>query len=90
MGKKGPGLDGRGPVQRGMADPAAALARPARHLRRAHGDLFAEGITVDMIDRIFAVMALCPQHLFFVLTKRPERMRDYLSAALSAKAPTIP
>ena len=40
-------------------------------------DLFGEWVTDDMLDRIFAVMALCPQHTFQVLTKRPERMRDY-------------
>ncbi|MCW4114783.1 phage Gp37/Gp68 family protein [Aurantimonas sp. MSK8Z-1] len=42
-------------------------------------DLFADFVTDDMLDRIFAVMALCPQHTFQVLTKRPERMRDYLT-----------
>jgi protein gp37 len=47
----------------------------------AHGDLFAEGVTDDMLDRIFAVMALAPQHIFFVLTKRPGRMRDYMNGA---------
>jgi protein gp37 len=45
----------------------------------AHGDLFADGVTDDHLDRIFAVMALCPQHIFYVLTKRPERMREYLT-----------
>lgn len=45
----------------------------------AHGDLFADGVTDDMLDKIFAVMALCPQHVFYVLTKRPGRMRDYLA-----------
>lgn len=44
----------------------------------AHGDLFAEGVPDEWIDKIFAVMALAPQHTFQVLTKRPERMRDYL------------
>lgn len=43
----------------------------------AHGDLFAEGVTDDQLDRIFAVMALTPQHVYYVLTKRPERMREY-------------
>lgn len=37
-------------------------------------DLFAEFVTDEMIDRVFAVMALCPQHTFQVLTKRPARM----------------
>lgn len=44
----------------------------------AHGDLFAEGVPDDWIDRVFAVMALCPDHRFFVLTKRATRMRDYV------------
>lgn len=40
-------------------------------------DLFASFVTDEWIDRIFAVMALCPQHTFQVLTKRAERMREY-------------
>lgn len=44
----------------------------------AHGDLFAEGVPDEWLDQIFAVMALCPQHTFQVLTKRPERMREYV------------
>lgn len=43
-------------------------------------DLFADFVTDEMIDRVFAVMALCPQHTFQVLTKRPERMRAYFAA----------
>lgn len=49
----------------------------------AHGDLLAEGVTDEQLDRIFAVMALCPQHVFYVLTKRPERMRSYVADAKS-------
>ena len=45
----------------------------------AHADLFHESVPDEWIDRIFAVMALSPQHTFQVLTKRPGRMRDYLS-----------
>ncbi|MGV1913586.1 phage Gp37/Gp68 family protein [Agrobacterium vitis] len=44
----------------------------------AHGDLFAEGVPDEWIDQVFAVMALAPHHTFQVLTKRPERMREYL------------
>jgi len=43
----------------------------------AHGDLFHESVPDAWIDRVFAVMALCPQHTFQVLTKRPERMRAW-------------
>ena len=42
-------------------------------------DLFASFVADAWLDRIFAVMALCPQHTFQVLTKRSMRMREYLS-----------
>ena len=45
----------------------------------AHGDLFHESVPDDWIDRVFAVMALSPQHTFQVLTKRAERMREYFA-----------
>ena len=41
-------------------------------------DLFGRWVTDEQLDRIFAVMALASRHVFFVLTKRPERMRSYL------------
>src|SRR5712671_7902670 len=40
-------------------------------------DLFADFVRDEWIDRMFAVMALCPQHRFQVLTKRAKRMREY-------------
>jgi len=53
------------------------MARPAAPLC-AHGDLFHEAVPDDWIDRVFAVMALAPKHTFQLLTKRPERARDYV------------
>jgi protein gp37 len=41
-------------------------------------DLFADFVTDAMIDKIFAVMALSPRHIFQVLTKRAARMNHYL------------
>ena len=43
-------------------------------------DLFQDGVPDEYIDRVVAVMALAPQHTFQVLTKRAERMRDYMIA----------
>lgn len=53
--------------------------RPRMIFVCAHADLFAEDVPDEWIDRIFAVMALAPQHVFQVLTKRPERMRGYMT-----------
>lgn len=44
-------------------------------------DLFHDNVTDAMLDRIFAVMAQRPDCLFLLLTKRPERMREYLNDA---------
>ncbi len=43
-------------------------------------DMFADFVTDEMIDRVFAVMALCPQHTFQVLTKRSIRMLNWMCA----------
>lgn len=54
--------------------------RPRRIFVNSMGDLFHESIPDEWIDRVFAVMALAPQHTFQVLTKRSDRMRDYLTS----------
>jgi protein gp37 len=43
------------------------------------GDLFHEDVPDGFLDRVFATMALTPQHTYQVLTKRPARMREYLT-----------
>lgn len=40
-------------------------------------DLFHESLSFEDIDKVFAVMALTPRHTYQVLTKRPDRMREY-------------
>lgn len=42
-------------------------------------DLFHELVPFDYIDRVFEIMEHSPQHTFQVLTKRPERQREYMS-----------
>lgn len=56
--------------------------RPRMIFVCAHGDLFAEGVTDEWLDQIFAVMSSAPQHTFQILTKRPERMREYLTTKM--------
>lgn len=52
--------------------------KPRRVFVCSMSDLFHKDVPFDYIDRVFAVMALCPRHTFQVLTKRPERMAEYL------------
>jgi protein gp37 len=53
--------------------------KPRRIFVNSMSDTFHEALPDATIDRIFAVMALCPQHTFLCLTKRPERMREWFS-----------
>lgn len=63
--------------------------RPRKIFVCAHGDLFHEDVPDEWIDRVFAVMALCPQHQFQVLTKRSARMRKYVKKSCGRIADTI-
>lgn len=45
-------------------------------------DLFGTFVTQEMLDKIFAIAAMCPKHTFIVLTKRGHRAKSYLSGAI--------
>lgn len=66
-------------VREHLIDLPLRWKKPRKIFVNSLSDLFHDAVPDEVIDRIFAVMALCPQHTFQVLTKRPERMRDYLS-----------
>lgn len=53
--------------------------KPRKVFVNSMSDLFHEDVPFEFVDRVFAVMALTPQHTYQVLTKRPERMREYLT-----------
>lgn len=52
--------------------------KPQRVFVNSMSDIFHEQVPDEFLDRIFAVMALTPHITYQVLTKRPERMREYL------------
>ena len=79
----GGGIDHRWTGKVELVDAALDLPlrwrRPRRIFVNSTSDLFHEKVPDEWIDRVFAVMALAPQHTFQVLTKRPERMREYMA-----------
>lgn len=77
--KAGPVWTGEVRFNEQWLDQPIRWRRPRRIFVCAHGDLFAEGVPDEWIDRVFAVMVLASQHTYQVLTKRPERMRAYVS-----------
>ncbi|MCW1985554.1 UNVERIFIED_ORG: protein gp37 [Sphingomonas sp. R1F5B] len=76
-----------GPVWTGQVNVApddAFLAplrrkKPTDYFVNSMSDLFHPAVPFDVVDRVFAVMALCPQHMFKILTKRSDRMREYFA-----------
>lgn len=57
--------------------------RPRRVFVNSMSDLFHERIPNAFLDQVFGVMA-GTRHRFQVLTKRPERMRDYMKGLMDA------
>jgi len=51
---------------------------PRRIFVCAHGDLFHEAVPDEVIDKVFAVMAVANHHTFQLPTKRSARMKEYL------------
>ena len=54
--------------------------RPKRIFVNSMSDLFHVDVPDDFIQRVWEVMAECPQHHFQVLTKRPDRMADLFAS----------
>lgn len=88
-GKAGPVWTGEVRFNEQWLDQPLRWRRPRMIFVCAHGDLFHESVPDEWIDRVFAVMALCPQHTFQVLTKRSARMRDYISQRMMIGAGII-
>lgn len=71
---------------------AAALAKPLRWKKPRRvfvcsmTDLFGEWVTDEMLNRVFAVMAWTPHITYQVLTKRPERMREYIQTGIGVES----
>ena len=66
-------------VEEHLADPLR-WKKPRRIFVNSMSDLFHENVSDETIDQIFSVMVQCPQHIFQVLTKRPERMQSYMES----------
>ena len=80
--KTGPVWTGAVRLNEQWLDQPIRWNRSRKIFPMAHGDLFHESVPDEWIDRVFAVMALSPQHTFQVLTKRPARMRQYIHSRL--------
>lgn len=61
-----------------LSEPLA-WKTPRRVFVVSMGDLFHAHVPDEFIYKIFAIMALCPEHTFQILTKRPQRMAQIIN-----------
>jgi protein gp37 len=61
--------------------------KPQRIFVNSMSDLFHEDVPFDFISDVFAMMAICQQHTFIVLTKRPQRMKRYFTDGIDGMGP---
>ncbi|TIW27772.1 MAG: phage Gp37/Gp68 family protein [Mesorhizobium sp.] len=79
--KNGPVWNGRVRLNREWLGQPRQWTKPRMIFVCAHGDLFYEEVPDEWIDWVFVAMALSTQHVFQVLTKRPDRMLRYLNSS---------
>ncbi len=56
----------------------ASARKPRRVFLQSMGDITHDEVSFDLIDRILGWVALLKQHTFMLLTKRPERLLEYM------------
>lgn len=56
---------------------------PTCYFVNSMGDLFHEKVTYEQFKRVMSVIAMTPQHIYQVLTKRPERMLEMVNRYIS-------
>ena len=65
-------------LQPQMLDVPLKRKKPTMWFVNSMSDLFHKDIPFEFIDRVFGMMTLCPQHTFQILTKRADRLKEYM------------
>lgn len=77
LGPQGPRWTGKIRLVPEVLDAPLHWKTPRRIFVNSMSDLFHEDVPDEFIVAVFGVMAACPEHTFQILTKRPERMRQW-------------
>ena len=77
--KAGPVWTGEVRLWEPALDQPLRWQKPRRIFVNSMSDLFHESIPSDWIRRIFDVMRNAPQHTYQILTKRAERMKEFMA-----------
>lgn len=75
-GTSGPGF--RVTLHRDVVMKPYGWRKPRRVFVNSMSDLFHPEVPAEFVQSVFRTIAATPQHTYQVLTKRPERMRDWV------------
>ena len=63
--------------------------KPKKIFVNSMSDLFHEGVSDAFISEVWQVMAATPRHYYQILTKRPERMREFVCSKIKDVMPNV-
>ncbi len=66
-------------ADRTVFDKPLHWRKPRKIFVCSMSDLFHESVPFGWIEKVMGVIEQCPQHIFYVLTKRPHIMADYFN-----------
>lgn len=69
-----------------LEEPLFQWSKPQVVFVCSMGDLFHEDVPFEFIDEVFEYIAWCQKHTFLILTKRPERMKEWFDT-IKARRP---
>lgn len=75
-------------VEDHLSDPLT-WRNPARVFVNSMSDLFHESVPDEFISDVFAIMAIAKEHTFQILTKRADRMREWVKGHMSSDGKLI-
>jgi protein gp37 len=76
-------------VDEASLDVPRSWSKPRKVFVNSMSDLFHEDVPVDFIAKVWAVMKDTTRHTYQILTKRPERMAEVLSASPFEVLPNV-
>jgi protein gp37 len=59
---------------------------PRAYFVNSMSDLFQDGVDFGFVSRVFGVMAETPRHIYMALTKRADRMREFMEWTIGEDA----
>lgn len=80
IGTHGPRWTGKIALDEDALKNPLRWKKPRRIFVNSMSDLFHEDVPDAFIDKVFAVILCAPRHTFQILTKRPQRMLEYMMA----------